>query len=87
MIEEDVEDDMTCFIDTNVNAFRVEVLFLKKDMHKPPIVLEVDVVSHKGDLWTIFIDGACYKEGSGVGILLISPKGTKYKFSFTLCFP
>lgn len=41
----------------------------------------------KGDLWTMFFDGAYCKEGSGVGILLISPAGITYKFSFTLSFP
>ena len=31
MIVEDIEDDMTNFVDTNINAFRVEVLTLRKD--------------------------------------------------------
>ena len=29
MIKEEIEDDMTCFVDIDVNAFRVEVLVLK----------------------------------------------------------
>ena len=35
----------------------------------------------------MFFDGACCKEGFGAGVLLISPAGTTYKFSFTLSFP
>ena len=35
----------------------------------------------------MFFDGACYKDGSSVCILLISPIGTTNKFSFTLNFP
>lgn len=30
MIEHEIKDDMTCFVDTDVNAFRAEVLLLKK---------------------------------------------------------
>ena len=37
MIEEEIEDDMTYFVDIDVNAFRVEVLVLKKDKHKSQI--------------------------------------------------
>ena len=34
MIEEDIKDDMTNFVDTNVNAFKAKVLTLKKGKHK-----------------------------------------------------
>ena len=34
MIEEEIEDDMINFVDIDVNAFRVEVLTLKKGKHK-----------------------------------------------------
>ena len=34
----------------------------------------------------MYFDGAYYKEGSGVGILLISSDEVTYKFSFTLSF-
>ena len=87
MIEEEIKDDMTCFVDIDANAFRVEVLFLKRDKHKSQIDVEFVTTLDKGDLWTLFFDCSCYKEGSGVGILLISPVGITYKFSFTLSFP
>lgn len=35
----------------------------------------------------MYFNRACCKEGSGAGILLISPDGCTYKFSFTLNFP
>ena len=49
--------------------------------------VEVDTKIDKGDLWTIFFDGAYCKDGAGASILLISPTGVTYKFSFTLNFP
>ena len=64
MIEEEIEDDMTYFDNTNVNAFRVEVLVLKKDTHKSQIEIKVDTTTDKGDLWTLFFGGAFSKEGS-----------------------
>ena len=87
MIEEETEDDMTNFVDTDVNAFRFEVLVLKKDKHKSQLEIEVDAKTNQCDLWKIFFYGACYKDGSSVGVLLISPARTTYKFYFTLCFP
>ena len=36
MIEEDVEDDITCFFDMDVNAFKAKIYVLKK----PPIQLK-----------------------------------------------
>ena len=86
MIEEETKDDTTNFVDTNVNAFRAEALILRKDKHKSQLEVEANAKIEQGDLWSIFFDGACSKEGSGVGILLISPVGTPYKFSFTLFF-
>lgn len=31
-------------------------------------------------------DGACTKERAGAGVILISPKGMTFKYSFTLAF-
>ena len=87
MVEEEVEDDMKKFVDTNVNAFQAEVLILKKGKHKSQIEIETDTKIEWGDLWTLFFYGSCCKYGSSVGIFLISPIGITYKFSFTLSFP
>lgn len=43
MIEQEIKDDMTCFVDTDVNAFRAEVLVLQKEKIKSPIVVEVEL--------------------------------------------
>ena len=87
MIIEDAEDDMTNFVDTDVNTFRAELMTLKRDKQKTPMEEEVKSKSNKGDLWAMFFDGAYCKDGAGAGILLISPAGVTYKFSFTLSFP
>ena len=58
MIEEEIEDDMTNFVDTDVNAFRAEVLTLKKGKHKSQIEVEVDTKTDKGDFWAMFFDGS-----------------------------
>ena len=62
MIEEDVEDNIKNFVNTDINAFRDEVFNLKKSKHKSPMEVEVDTKIKKGDLWTMFFDGACYKD-------------------------
>lgn len=49
--------------------------------------VEVDTKIDKCDLWSMFFDGACCKDGVGVGIILISLAGATYKLSFTLSFP
>ena len=87
MIDEDVEDDMTCFVDIDMNAFMAVVFILKKDVMKLQIAIEVRTILEKGDLWTMFFDGDFCKDGSRAGILLISPTGITYKFSFTSSFP
>lgn len=50
---------MTCFVDNDINSFRVEVLVLENQSIKPSIVVEVDLKSEKIDLWTIEFDGTC----------------------------
>lgn len=49
--------------------------------------MEPNLESKKRDLWTMYFNGSCCKDGSGAGIILISPQGFTYKFSFTLSFP
>lgn len=38
------------------------------------------------ELWTLEFDGSCANIGSGVGVVLISPDGYKFPFSFKLEF-
>ena len=44
--------------------------------------MEVEVES-----WKMYFDGATNQDGSGIGVLLISPKGTHIPFSSRLNFP
>ena len=75
MIEQDVKNEMTCFVDTDINAFRAEVTVLKKESIQSPIAMEAELESDKGDLWTMHFDGACCKDGLGASIILISLDG------------
>ena len=45
-------------------------------------IIEVEVES-----WKMYFDGATNQDGSGIGVLLISPKGTHIPFSSRLNFP
>jgi ribonuclease HI len=38
------------------------------------------------DLWTMFFDGACTKESTGAGVVLISPSKKTSHLSFKLDF-
>ena len=50
MIEQDVEDDITYFVDIDVNAFRAKFLILNKEAVKAHIVVEAKTKSVRGDL-------------------------------------
>ena len=45
-------------------------------------IMEIEVES-----WKMYFDGATNENGSGIGVLLISPKGVRIPFSSRLNFP
>ena len=47
--------------------------------HCGPEITMVDLVP-----WTLFFDGSSCGNGSGIGILLISPRGANFEFSFPI---
>ena len=47
--------------------------------HCGPEITMVDLVP-----WTLFFDGSLCGNGSGIGILLISPRGANSEFSFPI---
>ena len=49
--------------------------------------LDKDIVGIKVESWKMYFDGATNQNGSGIGVLLISPKGTHILFSGRLNFP
>lgn len=86
MIEEDEDDNMNCFVDTNIGSFQVQE---KEVQEKVKLVLLVDDENNMvggNVLWTLYFDGASSKEGARAGVLLISPSGKTFKFYFTLLF-
>ena len=86
MIERNIDSETTCFVDTDVNAFRAEIPILENAPVLSYDPMKVNISSVEDNLWIMFFDGACCKEGAGAGILFISPDGSTYKFSFTLNF-
>ena len=46
-----------------------------------------DIMGIKVESWKMYFDGATNQNGSGIGVLLISPKRTHIPFSGRLYFP
>ena len=46
-----------------------------------------DIIRIELESWKMYFDGATNQNGSGIGVLLISPKGTHNPFSGRLNFP
>ncbi|XP_050280337.1 uncharacterized protein LOC126721330 [Quercus robur] len=46
-----------------------------------------DIMKIEVESWKMYFDGATNQNGSGIGVLLISPKGTHIPFSGKLNFP
>ena len=46
-----------------------------------------DIMGIEVESWKMYFDGATNQSGSGIGVLLISPKGTRIPFSGRLNFP
>ena len=45
--------------------------------HHKPIIGYVEPVP-----WTLFFDGSSWKQGGGIGIVIISPQGESFEFAF-----
>ena len=48
---------------------------------------DVDIIGIELESWKMYFDGATNHNGSGIGVLLISPKGIHILFSSRLNFP
>lgn len=73
------------FIDTSMENFRIMDSSYEENKIAP-MVQEIQQQGQDDGLWLLYFDGACSKEGSGVGLILISPKGKSYKYLFSLKF-
>ena len=49
--------------------------------------LDEDIMRIEVESWKMYFDGATNQNGSGIGVLLISPKGTHIPFFGRLNFP
>ena len=34
--------------------------------------------------WTLFFDGSSCKQGGGIGIVIVSPRGSSFKFAYSI---
>ena len=86
MIEENIDNDATCFLDTDINVFRAEVINLEKEKVPTPILREFESCSKDGELWTMCFNCANSKEGLSAKVVLISLEKHPFRYSFTLSF-
>lgn len=84
--EQDSDEDMTYFVDIEINAFKIEDSPREEKEQPAPLEKEVEKSSGDDNLWTMYFDGAIFKEGSSAGVLFISPHGKTFKYSVTLSF-
>ena len=86
ILGEEIDKDTTCFLDTGVNAFRVELII--QEVENLPAMIEHEVESFLDLplLWTMFFDGASSKEGAGARVVFVSPEKNTFRYSFTLNF-
>ena len=47
--------------------------------HHKPSIGYVELIP-----WTLFFDGSSYKQGGGIGIVIVSPRGASFEFVFQL---
>ena len=69
IFEESIDNDVTCFIDIDVNAFRAELII--QEVEKLPTLIgqEVTCCLDSPNLWSMYFDGASSKEGSRARII------------------
>lgn len=77
---------MMCFIDTNINAFRIKDTLQEEKEQPTPIEIEAKSPMDQNNLFSIYFDGASSKEGSSARVLFISPNEKMFNFSSTLSF-
>lgn len=88
MIEDTRDETTTCFLDTDINTFRAELVILEKEKIPALISQEAIKCSEFTEVWTMYFDGASSKEGAGAGarVVFISPTKNTFRYSFTLNF-
>ena len=70
-------DPMSETLETGLSTYCI----LEKDALVPNLVETKEDVSKK---WSMYFDGSRNKNGSGAGVMLISPTQVRYYFSFRL---
>lgn len=76
IIEEVEPIDLIFFIQSDMDNFKVELTKTKLRGLTP---IESTVKKSKDQVWKMYFEGSCNKEGSGVGIVFISPDGETFK--------
>ncbi len=73
-----VEQDLGCYMLEEVADDKGKQVQVEESQSKKP-------TSEEG-IWKLYFNSACSREGSGAGVLLISPSGKKSSFSYKLTF-
>lgn len=71
--------NMVMFCDFDMGNFKFEPIQSSLEVANPVIA---EIKNSKEDLWHMYFDGACNKEGSGAGVVFIAPSRKKFKYSF-----
>lgn len=68
------------------DKFKVEKFSEEENGQPAPLEKEVLKQGNSDDLWSMHFYSAYAKEGTGAGVILISPSGRNLNFSFSLLF-
>lgn len=83
-IIEDLEmPQLIYFIQSDMDNFKVQLTKAKNEDLSP---IQSCIKETNDQAWSMYFDGSCSKEESGVGILFISPSREMFKYSFKLLF-
>ena len=83
LVEDYILDPAVNFCHSDMDNFQVSIT---KPTSKIVDPISIYAKENCNDIWQMFFDGACSKEGNGAGIIFVSPSGKTFKFSFLLNF-
>lgn len=86
MIEDNRDENTTCFLDIDINTFRAVPIVSEKEKILEQISQEAIKCFESIEVWTMYFDGASSKEGARARVVFISPAKNTFRYSFALNF-